>query len=227
MSPFRRSAYLLAVCAVCAFGVSLAWHPAPPTPFVGIASREIPAQIGPWTSQGDYQVAPEVKAALAAANITSRVYSAPSTAPGRSTGIDFILIGGTDRSALHDPRSCLVGGGWQLQDDHTEAVPGASDGLTVRSCKAVGGPGATEASDGYDIVYLYIVDGQIRNEVTQIRAEMLVSALMGRKNRPVYFLRLLQPLSSDAAVQAQNHAHLIEFAGQIWETLKPRLMQSG
>ena len=184
MSPFRRSAYLLAVCASCAFAASLVWHPAPPAPFVGMTTGEIPAKIGPWVSQGDYEVAPEVKAALAAATMTSRVYAAPSST---QNNIDFTLIGGTDRSALHDPRSCLVGGGWQLQNNHIEPVPGAEDGLTVRSCQAVGGPGTDLENPGYDIVYLYIVDGQIRNEVTQIRAEMLVSALMGRKTGPYIF----------------------------------------
>ena len=226
MPPFRRSAYFLAVAAVCAFGVSLVWRPAPPAPFVGLAPTDIPAQIGSFASQGDYEVAPDVKAALSSANITSRVYSAPS-GNGQQNGIDFILIGGTDRSALHDPRSCLVGGGWKMQNDHIEAVPNATDGLTVRSCQAVGGGEGIATGDGYDIAYLYIVDGKIKNEVTEIRAEMLISALLGRKNRPVYFLRLMQPLSSDAQTQAANHAHLMEFAGQVWKSLKPRLLQAG
>lgn len=219
MPPFRRSAYLLAVASACVFGVSLIWRPAPPPRFVGVESSEIPATIGAWVSQGDDEIEPDVKAALASASITSRTYS------DSDSGINFILIGGTDRSALHDPRACLTGGGWKLQNDHTESVPGATDGLTIRSCQAVGGPSEV-GSDGYDIAYLYVVDGQIKNEVTQIRAEMLASALMGRKNRPVYFLRLLQPLSPDPKTQAANHARLLEFAAQTWKTLKPRLLRT-
>lgn len=224
MPPFRRSAYFLACVGACAFAVSLVWRPAPPVPFVGLAPGDVPLQMGAWKAASEYEVAPEVKAALASASITSRVYTSQDSGP--QNGIDFILIGGTDRSALHDPRSCLVGGGWKLQNDHIETVPGG-DGLTVRSCQAVGGEGAAPGSDGYDITYLYVVDGQIKNEVTEIRAEMLMSALMGRKNRPVYFLRLMQPLSQNAQTQTADHARLIEFAGQAWKALKPRLLRTG
>ena len=153
---------------------------------------------------------PEVKAALSSADLISRTYTQ------NGDTMDFVLIGGTDRTALHDPRSCLVGAGWRLENDHTEALPGA--GISVHACHAVGAAG----QPGLDIVYLYVVDGRIIDQVTQIRAAMLWSALLGRKNTPVYFLRFTRPLSDDAAQQADRHTQLEHFAAQMWTALRPK-----
>lgn len=217
MSPFRRTAYLLATISVLASVISLVWKPAPPPAFVGISSGEVPTQLGAFHSLGDYQMPPEVQAALSSADIVARSYSDARPEDHDPQPIDFVLIGGTDRSALHDPRSCLVGGGWKLEADHIEPLPGTS--VDVRSCHAVSGP----EGDGYDILYLYVVDGAVRNKVTEIRAEMLVSAVLGRKNRPVYFLRFMQPLNANPAQRDADHQRLVSLAAETWKTLSPRL----
>ena len=134
MPPIRRSAYLLALCTFAVLLVSLVWRPAPPSAFVGVASADVPAAIGDWISQGDYEVTPEVRAALSSADIVSRTYARGEGSTGDAS-IDFVLIGGTDRNALHDPRSCLVGGGWRLENDRVDTLPGA--GVQARACSAV------------------------------------------------------------------------------------------
>ena len=217
MPPIRRSAYLLAATALVAFAVTLLWKPAPPLPFVGVRSDEISHAIGAWNSQGDDPVPPEVRDALPSAKIVYRTYTSPSS----ETPIHLILIGGTDRTALHDPRSCLIGAGFHLEDDHVESLPDTT--VDIRACDAVGQPGQSDLP-GYDIVYLYVVDGKIRNRMTQIRAEMLLSALLGQKNRPVYFLHFFIPLADDPAVRAANHQKLLHFAADTWKALAPRIV---
>ncbi|MBV9850607.1 MAG: EpsI family protein [Armatimonadetes bacterium] len=201
--------YLLMALVGAALATAMVWRPAPPPRFAGIGGGDVPRAVGGYVGQ-DYAMAPEVRAALSSADIVSRAYGRGGDA------VDFVLIGGTDRTALHDPRSCLVGAGWKLEGDHTEALPGT--GVAVRACHAVGLPGTT----GYDIVYLYVVDGRVINQVTQIRAAMLWSALLGRKNTPVYFLRFMRPLGADAAA---DHARMQSFAAQMWAALAPRLMK--
>ena len=213
MPYIRRMGYLLVVLVGAALATAMVWKPVPPAKFAGIAGAQVPRSIGAYTSSQDYQMTPEVRAALSSADIISRTYGQGHDA------VDFVLIGGTDRTALHDPRSCLVGAGWKLEDDHAEALPGT--GLTARACHAVGLPG----TPGYDIVYLYVVNGHVINQVTQIRAAMLWSALLGRKNTPVYFLRYMRPLSDDAATVAADHVRLQAFAAQMWTALAPRLMK--
>ena len=220
MPPIRRSAYLLALLTLGAVLLSLVWRPAPPTAFVGVTSADVPTTIGGWVSQGDYRIAPEVRVALSSADIVSRTYAARDAA-STDTLLDFVLIGGTDRNALHDPRSCLVGGGWRMDNDHVEPLPGT--GADARACEAIGPPGGSNV----DIVYLYVVDGRIRNAVTQIRAEMLASALLGRRNRPVYFLRVLCPLAADPTTRARNHERLVAFATAAWTALAGKLGVGG
>ena len=134
--------------------------------------------------------------------------------------MNFVLIGGTDRSALHDPRSCLIGAGMQIADDHLERLPGTD--VEARACHAVGAPGVP----GADMLYLYVVDGKVVNEVTQIRAAMLWSALLGRRGTPVYFLRFTRSLEADAQTNARGHDRLGRFAAEMWTTLQPKLRPS-
>ena len=79
---------------------------------------------------------------------------------------------------------------------------------------------------GFDIVYLYLVNGRVVNEAPQIRAAMLWSALLGRRGTPVYFLRFTRPVSSDPRGDAQGHAALMQFASAMWNRLQPRLLPS-
>ncbi len=132
---------------------------------------------------------------------------------------NFVLIGGTDRSALHDPRSCLIGAGMQLENDHLEALPGSSfhGQLQARACHAVGSA-RNDRRGGIDILYLYVVNGKVVNQVTQIRAAMLWSALLGRRGTPVYFLRFTRALNPDPQAEALGHARLQRFATEMWTT---------
>ncbi len=209
-----RMGYLLAALIGVALLVSWLWKPASPARFAGLTGSDVPRSVGGWVSGPDQSVPADVQAALSSASLTSRMYqSAASQAP-----VNFVLIGGTDRSALHDPRSCLIGAGMQIQNDHLEALPGTS--VEARACRAVTGT----STGGFDIIYLYLVNGQIVNSATQIRAAMLWSALLGQRGTPVYFLRFTRPLDSDPRSDALGHAAMLQFATALWTQLQPRLL---
>jgi EpsI family protein len=173
-------------------------------------SDEIPKAVGSFVTSGDYAMDPIVLQALSTADVISREYT------DGQTPVDFVMIGGTDRGALHDPRSCLVGAGWSLENDHTEALPGSN--INVRTCHAVG-----LGSQGFDIVYLYVVNGRVINEPTQIRLSMLFSALLGRRNTPVYFLRFMTPDTTQGGINPTTHAAMERFAANMWQTLSGRI----
>ena len=142
----------------------------------------MPRVLDGYLAPPDDAVPADVQAALSSADLLSRTYQ-----PGESEGgdpINFVLIGGTDRSALHDPRSCLIGSGMQLEDDHLERLPG-----TDVEAPAPAAPSGQPGQAGYDMLYFYVVNGKVVNQATQIRAAMLWSALLGRRGTPVYFLR--------------------------------------
>lgn len=219
MPHIRRMGYLLILIIGAALATAMAWHPAPPKPFVGIAGADVPRTFSGYTSAGNDPVPADVKAALASASLLSRTYTSDA-AEANGEPINFVLIGGTDRSALHDPRSCLIGAGMRLEDDHLEALPGTS--VTARSCHAVSESG----TGGSDLLYLYVVDGKIINQATQIRAAMLWSALLGQQGKPVYFLRFERPINPDASADALGHARLQKFATAMWTRLRPRLLAS-
>lgn len=229
MPHICRMGYLLAVLIGAALLVSVAWKPAPPARFAGLTGSDVPRSVGGWVSGPDESVPPEVQAALSSASLTSRTYQPPKNgaagteaagmeAAYGASPVNFVLIGGTDRSALHDPRSCLIGAGMQIQGDHLESLPGT--GIKARACRAITG---TSAGGGFDIIYLYLVNGRIINSATQIRAAMLWSALLGRRGTPVYFLRFTRPLYSDPRQDALGHAAMLQFATSLWTRLQPRL----
>ncbi len=205
---------------------ALLWKPAPPTPFRGVEAHEVPARLGGYISEGDSPVPEDVRAALSSGSIVSRYYrrdadssssSSSSSSSAGDTGMELLLIGGTDRSALHDPRSCFVGSGWRIENDHTETLPGTQ--VEARVCHVVD----AEKQTGFDTLYLYVVDGKVIHQVTQIRTQMLLSAVIGKKNRPVYFLRIVIPLPSDPALRQRDHERLMQFAAEAWTALEPRL----
>lgn len=213
MQNIRRMAALLVLLLVAALLTAMVWKPTPPAKFIGIKTQDVPRAVDGFSAPTDYVMPPEVLTALASADIVSRSYARGGDS------IDFVAIGGTDRNALHDPRSCLVGAGWRLADDHAESLPGTS--ITVHDCHAVGQPD----SPGLDIIYLYVVNGKVINQVTDIRTAMLWSALLGRKNTPVYFLRFTKPLADNPAQQAADHAELKQFTAKMWTALEPKLVQ--
>lgn len=219
MQKFRGSAYLLTACIAGACVASYAWHPAPPPRYTGLneVRQRLPDNIAGFTLRGDNPVSEPVRAALAAADLVSRTY-----ADNRGT-IDVTLIGGTDRSALHDPRSCLIGAGWRIEDDHTVTLPSTNGkpGPLARACRVV----SDTSGETLEVLYLYVVNGQIVNEVTQIRSQMLFSALIGRKNTPVCFVRFMRPISTATGTSAEqttnsNQTRFMAFAGQMWERLQ-------
>lgn len=217
MPHICRMGYFLALCIGAALLVSRVWNPAPPARFAGLGSADIPRTVGGYAAGPDDAVPADVQAALSSATLTSRTYQA---AGGAGDPVNFVLIGGTDRSALHDPRSCLIGAGMSVGNDHSEPLPGTSS--NVRACRAMDAANRT----GFDIVYLYLVNDRVVSEATEIRAAMLWSALLGQRGTPVYFLRFTRPISSDPRGDAQGHAALLHFASAMWNTLQPRLLPS-
>jgi hypothetical protein len=216
-----RMGYFLALLIGAALTVAMVWKPAPPPQFAGLRGGDVPHSIGGYVSGADDPVPADVQAALASASLTSRTYqpSAQNRDPAE-TALNFVLIGGTDRSALHDPRSCLIGAGMQVEADHLEPLPGTA--VEARACHAVGGAN----TGGYDMLYLYVVNGRVVNAVTQIRAAMLWSALLGQRGTPVYFLRFTRPINSDPRRDALGHAAMLQFATEMWTRLQPRLLPS-
>lgn len=206
-------AYLLTVLLGATLLAGWVWKPPVAARFAGLAGQDVP-RVVTGLSGRDYQLDPAARATIASGSVLCRTYGSGGAA------VDFTLIGGKDRQALHDPRTCLTGGGWTLINDHAEQLPGAN--VDVQSCQAVGRADAP----GYDIVYLYVVDGKRISRIDQIRAQMLWGALIGREEVPVYFFRFMQPLDPDQAVDAARHQHLLRFAAQMWRAVGPRLIKS-
>ncbi|MEO7716608.1 MAG: exosortase-associated EpsI family protein [Capsulimonas sp.] len=215
MSQVRRMAYLLVIIFAAALLTSKVWSVPRPPKFIGVASAEVPHSVAGYTAGKDLVMPPEVTKALGSGDVIERAYEGGGAVP-----IDFVLIGGTDRSALHDPRSCLVGAGWRLENDHTEAIPGAN--IAARSCRAVGNPNGPSQ----DMLYVYVVDGKIIDSPTQIRFAMLKSALIGQQGTPVYFLRFMCPLDTNEANAEANHASMQAFAKDMWESLKQKVSKT-
>jgi hypothetical protein len=223
MPPLRRAAVVLILILLAANGAALAWRPAPPARFAGVTAAQIPEGVAGYQSLGDMPMPDDVKAALSSATLIARSYGASDG--GDRTPIDFILIGGTDRSALHDPRSCLVGDGWRIENDRSETLPGAGS-TPVRACRIVKDARGDEPAAAYDMLYLYVVDGRVVERVTDIRARMLGAALLGRKGSPTYFLRFVRPASADAAPPDAEDGRLREFAAGMWSELRPTLTKT-
>jgi hypothetical protein len=195
---------------IVAWGFSLFWQPPAPPRYEGLGKVEanIPTALIGY-QRGDERVqSKRVLDQLAAADIVSFPYTS-------QTGwFDLTLIGGTDRSALHDPRSCLVGAGWKIVGDREETLPGTD----VRFRRAVATGGSDDAD--YEFLYVYVVGDKTINHVTQIRAQMLMSALIGRKNTPVCFVRFQRPIPKDGTDDPMEAQRFREFVAQMWNTLK-------
>jgi hypothetical protein len=209
-APILKSswaAWSLSVLTGVALLLSLVWNPPPPAPYEGLTAvrKNVPDQIAGYRLVGDNPVSEPVKKALAAADLLSRTYYSQKT----NQTADFTLIGGTDRTSLHDPRSCLIGAGWRIENDHVETIPGTT--VAIRSCRVLNG------DKKYEAMYLYVVDGKTIHEVTEIRSQMLFSALIGRKNTPVCFVRFMRPLTTDSAVNDRSHEQFMDFVRQMWQ----------
>lgn len=213
MSQVRWVGYLLACVAASALLTAMVWKPAPPARFDGLEKLAIPAVVGGYQGQV-VPVDAQTRSALGSAQVTARRYTAPN-----GMVVDLTMIGGTNRSALHDPRSCLVGAGWQLTDDHVERLPGTD--VPVRDCHALTGDG----SPGYDVEYLYVSGRRVISSATQIRFALLEAALLEQNDAPVYFVRLITPLPASQGKQIWEHAQLQRFASGLWRKLGPELIK--
>lgn len=211
MQNLRRSAFILVGVFAATLGASAAWNPPAPAPFVPLGESAVPQKIAGYFAPPDRQspVSEQVRNVLSSASIVARTYVPVGDTYG-SSPVEFILIGGTDRSALHDPRSCLVGAGWTIESDTATTLPSA---VPARRCRIVNN--TLPGRPGYEMVYLYVVDGAVIESVTQIRAKMLVSAVLGKKNTPVYFLRFMRRTGEETGTDAQ----LSQFAGAMWDKL--------
>jgi hypothetical protein len=214
MQEIRRAGYLLIVLVLGALTVSYAWRPAAPPRFTGLRPAAIPARVIGYTAT-ESSVDPDTKAALGSAQIAARRYVGPS---GRI--VDVVVIAGTDRSALHDPRSCLIGAGWKIDRDRIEPI---APGVPARACIATLSPAGGAAQYGYDIVYLYVRRRRVIASATAIRLSLLESALLDQSDAPVTFMRLMTPLAQGQAYPAE-HATLMRFAGDFWRQSSPSIL---
>jgi len=210
MQNFRGSSYLLTLVGIVVWCFSAIWQPAPPPKYSGLGpiKNRIPAEVDGY-ARGDERVQPEVVLkALAAADIVSFPYQ---SAKG---WFDLTLIGGTDRSALHDPRSCLVGSGWKLSGDREEVIPGTN--VPFRRALATND---SEPND-FEFLYVYVVGTKTINQVTQIRAQMLAATLIGRRNTPVCFVRFQRPVAKGQPDDPEEAQRFRNFAAKIWNELE-------
>ena len=219
MSQFRGSAYFLAALIVAAFVGSLVWNPSPPPKFVGLKTSEVPIRLGNFEKIADGEMDEETRTQLKSATLFTRYYSEAGS--GGQSSINLTIIGGTDRSALHDPRACLQGGGWELLNDHLVSLPGTDIG--ARMCRAV----SNEQKITQAMMYVYVVDGNVVNDITRIRMEMAVSALLGRKNRPVYFVRFMQDIPAQDKDDKPVETRMAAFGSAVWKSLGNRLSGKG
>jgi hypothetical protein len=212
MSQLRRMAYLLAAMNAIAVATLVIWKPAPFPKFVSLTTDQIPRDVDGLTAPTDQAISDRARQALASATVVSRDYTSSTD------WIGFNFVAGTDRNALHDPRSCLIGAGLQLINLHFEALPGTD--ASVATCRAVD----TSGGPDLDMAYMYYVDGKVINRPTAIRWAMLRGLLLGQKNSPVYFLEYSTPVQHGGPVPPQAHAALINFATQMWEYLRPSIV---
>ena len=146
-------------------------------------------------------VPPDVQSALSSADLISRTYS-PGCGRESADPINFVLIGGTDRSALHDPRSCLIGAGMQLENDHVERLPGTA-------CGGARLPGRRPAWTSPGTIFFTYTSSMEKSQSGHPDSRRhALERLLGRRGTPVYFLRFTRPLDSDPQLDSADHARL-------------------
>lgn len=219
MPHVRRMAVVLVLALIGALLIKVRFKPAP-SALVTIASADVPLAVAGYTSPPDdaetWKREAQAQVYISQSQVISRTYRADAD-PGGSDRIDFLLVSGSGRTALHDPRLCLTGSGWRLSDARTESLPGTP--IVMQRNEAATVSDVPDTS----LTYFYIVKGRAISSPTEIRLALLGSALLGRDNAPIYFFRFIQPVNPDPAVARRNHAHLQEFAAQMWRTLRPHL----
>lgn len=160
----------------------------------------MPARVDGCVSAGDRPPDAFTQLALPGARLLSRTYASDVGGP-----IDFLLVSGTSRAALHDPRLCLSGT-LRLSDARTVRLPGTEAAMQTYQAASRPGPPDTEAA------YFYVWNGRVISSPTEIRAALLWSALLGRQSAPVYFFRFLGP-----------QGRVDAFAARMWELVRGKL----
>jgi hypothetical protein len=226
MSKIRWVGYLLtgvlAVGALTAF----AWKPVPPAKFLGLSDAQVPMNFGTYHGV-KVPVDAVTQAALPSADIIERQYTCPN-----GDQITATIIGGTGRNQLHDPRSCLVGAGWQIENDHVERLPDTTGDIPVRSCQVSAQSSAnsdpSNSSSNTDIIYLYVVNRKIVASASSIRWTLLKSDLLEQTDEPVYYIRTLMsmpPLTDGMSARSNQHRQLTQFTAALWKKLSPVIDQ--
>lgn len=210
MSQIRRFCYILSALILAALITSMTWKPPAPPRFHAIDAGSVPMAIGDFKG-ADVTLDQATLDALASAQVITREYMAPD-----GSQVSLALIGGSDRAALHDPRSCIVGAGGRIDNDRLITLLGT--GMAVRECDAVGpAAGGTGQQTSADTIYFYMTREGVVANATEIRARLLLSAFELR-DEPVVFVRFMAPYPSDNA-PARDFAHrrLMSFAEQMWQ----------
>jgi hypothetical protein len=222
----RASLIAVNILLLGALGVALTWPEEKRVEF-SYPGERVPRSVEnagvAYEAIGDLPVDKDTRTQLSAASIISRTYRET----GKMVASDpmlFTLIGGKDRTVIHDPRSCFRGAGWQIDNDRNEVLPGTS--INVHTC-VIRQP---QENIAHDVIYLYTVDGAILNSVTQIRGEMVWNAFLGSSNRPTFFFRcsrLVNPASinKDGGISDEEHKKLQDFAATMWKTVGPDLLK--
>ncbi|MGC4042937.1 MAG: exosortase-associated EpsI family protein [Armatimonas sp.] len=190
----------IAIMCVAALTVSYFWKAEAAPAFAGLSQVTLPKHIGTFVRSGPLPIDPLVRSAIPTADIRRQLYSLPT-----GEDVELTLIAGRDRDSLHDPRSCMVGAGWRIEDDRVELLPGTS--VSLRRCTLAQG------TQRFDVLYGYVADGKVLAEPTQIRGRMLAAALLGRRGSPVCFFRLLRPTGRISADKFDA------FAAELWGEL--------
>ena len=215
MQKIRRAGYLLVFLMLAAITAAWAWRPAPPAHYGGLSSVAVPGRIGSYIGYAK-PVDAQTRSQLSSADIISEQFRS-----GAGGIIDVDMIGGTDRSALHDPRSCLVGAGWSIGSDRVEQL-GSNGHPAVRCCIARLEGTAAHPGYGYDIVYYYVSHRRVIASATSIRLALLESSLLEQNDAPIYFIRLMTPLIEGQG-HAAEHSSLMQFASSLWTQVSPSI----
>lgn len=199
MSPSRRSAIILA--GAFALAAIAQWVlPAP----VSVAVAAAPLAPLPQTLGNGFVAAattdettPATRQSLApGTQIATRTYK---NAGGES--VQVIRITGSDRNALHDPRSCLAGVGWRIEDDRTETA----GGVPVRVCRLSG-----DDRTPLLVAYGYVSEnGILFADPSAIRAKLLYQAIIGGGAKPITFLRLIATDTPQETQAARERLRLL------------------
>ena len=214
----------MAALLVAVLGVALLlrseWKP-PPSRLVSVAAQSVPLSLAGYTAPADN--ADTYARERAAEKYIERSQAISRTYARGTERIEFLLISGASRTALHDPRLCLSGSGWRLSDARTERLSGTPVVLQENEAATQNEAAPRSALPDTSLTYFYVYKGRPISSPTQIRAALLWSALLGRESEPVYFFRFIQPLPSDPAQSQSAHARLLLFAAAAWHAVGPTL----